>query len=264
MQQEPSPLRFLCLVYVLTAPLWLLSGAVHLSGLPDNLPVTDAAATFAPMAAAALLTFRQGGIRAVTALMRRAVDYSRLGQHARYLPVFLLFPVLYALTYGIMRLAEFPVPATWRLPADAIPVFIAFLAAAAGEELGYTAYAIDPMQARYGPLKAALLLGAVHAVWHYPSMMQLGQSPALMAWGTLFTIAARVLTVWLYNSTGSVFAAILFHAIGNTARSVFPGGRPAFELADGAIGYGLVALAAFVVVAITGGSLNFRREPLRR
>jgi len=68
-------------------------------------------------------------------------------------------------------------------------------------------------------------------------MIQLGQTPTLMAWGTLFTVGVRILPVWLYNNTGkSVFAAIFFHAMVNTGRSVFPGGRSHFELADGAVG----------------------------
>jgi hypothetical protein len=58
-----------------------------------------------------------------------------------------------------------------------------------------------------------------------------------------------VLTVWLYNNTGkSVFAAILFHAVTNTGRSIFPGSRSAFQLYDGAIGYGLIAITAVIVV----------------
>jgi membrane protease YdiL (CAAX protease family) len=41
--------------------------------------------------------------------------------------------------------------------------------AALGEELGWSGYAIDPMQARWGALKASILLGIFWAVYHYIS-----------------------------------------------------------------------------------------------
>ena len=88
---------------------------------------------------------------------------------------------------------------------------------------------------------------------------KLGHYLTLMAWGTLFTVGVRVLIVWLYNNTGkSVFAAILFHTMVNTGRSVFPGGRSHFELADGAIGYSIITITA-VIVAFLWGSKTLAR-----
>lgn len=40
----------------------------------------------------------------------------------------------------------------------------------------------------------------------------------------------------------SVFAAILFHAVTNTGRSVFPGSLSALELGDAAVAYGLITI----------------------
>lgn len=54
--QRRSPRAFFGLVYLLSAPLWILSRVVHVGGLPDNLPITDVVATFIPMLAGALLT----------------------------------------------------------------------------------------------------------------------------------------------------------------------------------------------------------------
>ena len=124
---------------------------------------------------------------------------------------------------------------------------------AAGEEVGYMGYAIDPMQARWSALQASLIIGTLHAFWHYPSMIGLGQTPALMAWGTLSTISLRVLMVWLYNNSGrSVFAVVLFHAMANTGRSIFPGGRASFEANDAAIGYSIITIAAVAVIFLWG------------
>lgn len=157
-----------------------------------------------------------------------------------------------------MRLIGLPVPAGWNPPLFSPLLFIAYFFAAVGEELGYTGYATDPMQARYTALTASIIIGLVHAVWHFPSMLSMGMSPGLFLWGgVILAVSFRILTVWIYNNTGkSVFAAILFHAMTNTGRSIFPGSRSAFQLYDGAIGYGLIAITAVIVVLLWGTMLT--------
>jgi len=81
-------------------------------------------------------------------------------------------------------------------------------------------------------------------------MIMIGQTAGLFATGTLLTISFRILTIWIYNNTGhSVFATILFHAVTNTGRSVFPGSRAGIELGDAAIAYSIVMFTAFLVAA---------------
>lgn len=243
-----SPLTFFFLVYILTIPFWLLSTVIKAEGLPDNLPITDVGATFVPLIAAAILVYRQEKSDGVKRLLSKTFDFKKIKNKAWYFPAILLLPFLDAMAYWLMRLIGLPVPSAWVIPAAAPLIFLAFFIAAAGEELGYMGYAIDPLQERWGALKAGLLMGLIHAIWHYPSMLELGQTLPLMVWGTLFTIGIRIIILWLYNNTGkSVFIAILVHAIGNTARSIFPGGRAAFELGNAAVGYSLVVAAAIVV-----------------
>lgn len=250
---KKSPLAFFILVYALTIPFWILSTVMSAEGLPDNLPITDVGATFVPLIAAVILIYREEKFDGVKRLLGRTLDYRRIKSKAWYIPTIFLMPLLDFLTYFIMRGIGLPIPVTWHIPATAPLIFLAFFFAAAGEELGYTGYAIDPMQDRWGALKACIIMGVIHAIWHYPSMIALGQTLPLMAWGTLFTIGIRILIVWLYNNTGkSVFVAILLHAIGNTARSIFPGGRPAFELGDAAVGYSIVVVASIIVVLLWG------------
>ncbi len=266
---ERSPWIFFALVFALSVPFWVID-AIFPMHLPiDNLPVTDIGATFVPMIAASILVYREGGPGGVKRLLERAFDYKRITQKIWYIPIFFLMPLLYVLTYVIMRLIGLPVPAEYHIPLLVPLIFLAFFFAAAGEELGYTGYATDPMQVRYTALTASLIMGSIHAVWHYPSMIQVGQTPGLMVWGTLLTISFRVLTVWLYNNTGnSVCAAILFHAVTNTGRSVFPGGRSAYELADAIVGYWIITITAVIVVFLWGSKTlaRFRyarkRQPL--
>ncbi len=248
-----SPLTFFVLVYALTIPFWVLSTIVKIEGLPDNLPVTDIGAVFAPTIAASILVYREEKLGGLKRLLKRAFDYKRIKQKIWYVPIIFLPPLLYLLTYGVMRLIGLPPPAEWHIPLLIPIVFVFFFIGAAAEELGYMGYAIDPMQDRWSALTASIIMGLVWAIWHYPSMIQVGQTQMLMAWGTLGTVGFRILYVWLYNNTGkSIFGIILFHAMSNTGRSVFPGGRSYYELADGAVGYSIIAITAVIVTVLWG------------
>ncbi len=219
----------------------------------DNLPLTDVVATFIPMIAACILVFREEKLDGVKRLLLRTFDFRRIARKTWYAPIFLLMPFIYVLSYWIMRLIGIPLPDEWNIPLQTPLIFIAFSLAAAGEELGYMGYAVDPMQERWSALTSCLIMGSIHAIWHYPSMIQMGQTPGLVAWGTIMTIGFRILSVWLYNNTGkSVSAVILFHAVTNTGRSVFPGSRAALEQADAAVCYGLTAITAVIVVLVWG------------
>ncbi len=249
-----SPLKFFILLYLLSLPFWILSLTLKVGGLPDNLPITDVGAVFVPTIAACALVYSEEKMNGVSRLLKRTFDYRRIRQKIWYVPIIFLMPVLYVLTSLAMRLVGIELPGVWQISLLVIPTFIFFFIGGAAEELGYMGYVIDPMQERWGALKASLIVGSLWALWHFPSMIELGQAPALMAWGFLGTVGFRVLYVWLYNNTGqSIFGVILFHSIANTGRNAFPGGRPGYELAGGAVGYGVVALTAMAVAILWGG-----------
>jgi len=249
-----SAVRFFPLVFVLTTPWWLLARYVQIDGLPDNLPITDIGATFIPMLAAIVLVQREAGMAGVRQLLARVFDWRRI-ERALWAPLLLAMPAIFGLTYVLMRIAGWSVPHMWTPSPSLGLVFLAFFIAAAGEEFGYTAYLTDRMRPNWSMLGAGLVIGVPWALWHLPSMIQLGQSPALIVWGLTATVAFRVIYVWLYNATGrSMFAVTLIHAIANTSRTAFPGGRKAFELGDAAIGYGLIILLALFVVMARGVS----------
>ncbi len=248
-----SPFLFFVLVYALSIPLWVLNVIFPMKLPVDNLPVTDIVATFSPAIAASILLYREEGFLGTKNLWKRTFDYKRITQKIWYVPIIFLMPLIYVLTYGIMRLAGLPVPDEWHPPLLTPLLFGLFFFYAALEELGYSGYATDPMQVRYTALTASLIIGSIHAVWHWPSMISMGMAPGLFVWGSILAVSFRVLTVWLYNNTGnSVFATILFHAVTNTGRSVFPGGRSAFQLGDAAVGYGLITITAAIVVFLWG------------
>lgn len=133
-------------------------------------------------------------------------------------------------------------------------LLIFFFLGAIAEETGYMGYAIEPMQERFGALSASILMGIPWAVWHYPSIIQQGHNLTWIAWGTLGTVAVRVLIVWIYNNTGkSLFACILFHTMLNLGRPLFPKDEIRNPLVDYPyIHYSVFALVAVVIVFLWG------------
>jgi membrane protease YdiL (CAAX protease family) len=126
----------------------------------------------------------------------------------------------------LMREWNLPLPAPELSPLRIVILLVVFFIAALGEELGWSGYAIDPMQHLLSALRASLVLGAVWAAWHIIAMVQAGQSAASIAWGCLDMVGTRIIMVWIYNNTGrSVFAVALYHTVANvTTKSLFPGG----------------------------------------
>ena len=209
---EARPFAFFALVFLISIPFWIagaMSGAFLLPGLP-----VSALGAFCPVLAAAFLFYRKSGWPGVTGLLARSFDWSRANE---WLLLAVLLPVVPLVATLVLRRATGAVlPPITLSPLAAVPMFAAFLVAALGEELGWSGYALDPLQARFGALNAALVIGAVWAVWHYIPLLQAHRALDWMAWWTLATIARRVIMVWLYNNAGrSVFAVALFHATGN-------------------------------------------------
>ncbi len=219
--QQRSPTSFFVLVFGLTLPFWAVSAIVPAELLP-GLPVA-AFAVVCPAIAALALSYRAGGIDAMTALAMRAFDFKSIGSPLWYAPILLVNPVISVLSFAIMRLTggDIPLPQIAVLPTLVLAAM--FVAGAIGEELGWSGYAIEPMQRRLGALPASLLLGALWAVWHFVPLIEVGRSVEWIAWWSLGTVAARIIMVWLYNRTGrSVFALVLYHASSNLCWQLFP------------------------------------------
>jgi membrane protease YdiL (CAAX protease family) len=111
-------------------------------------------------------------------------------------------PGVTIVTYALMPVLGLPLHAPRFTVLASLAMFVAFVIAALGEELGWSGYVIDRVQARWNALGAALLVGLVWAVWHWVPLMQAHRPIAWIAWWSLGTVALRVLIVWLYNNTG--------------------------------------------------------------
>lgn len=240
------PWAFFLLVIALSIPFWLLGAATGIELLP-HLPVS-ALGAFCPALAAVILVYREKKAAGVIALLRRSVDYSRIPSKAWYVPIVLLMPAVILVAYWVMRALGMPLP-TPRFALLPLPfLFVVFFITGLGEELGWSGYAIDPLQARWTALGAGILVGLFWAVWHLIPLAQAHRAPSWVAWWCLTTVAMRVILVWLYNNTGkSVFAAALHHAMQNVSWQLFP--NSGSHYAPSVIGPILVVVVAIVTAA---------------
>jgi membrane protease YdiL (CAAX protease family) len=212
--------------------------------------------TVCPVTAALILVYREDGRAGMIALLRRSFDFQRIKTWAWYIPVVLLAPGVAVLSYALMRWMGVPVPAPQFDLPTATSLLLVFFVAALGEELGWSGYAIDPMQERWGALPASLMLGAAWGALHFIPLLQVGRSVAWIAWWSLGTVAMRVIMVWLYNNTGrSVFAVALFHTMSNLAWQLFPIRGSYFDPRI----HGLILAAITVLVVIVWGPRTLSR-----
>jgi membrane protease YdiL (CAAX protease family) len=220
---------FFLLVFGLSVPFWLIGAATGFQ-LAPGLPVS-ALMTFAPAIAASILVYRAGGNAGAAHLLRRSFDYAHIKRKAWWVPMIFLMPAVMALSYWTMRQTGAPLPTTVDIPVLATPpMFVVFFVAALGEELGWSGYAIDPMQHRLGALQAGAALGLLWAAWHIVPLLQAHRPFAWIAWWCIGTVALRVLTVWIYNNSGrSVFGASVFHAMSNVSFFMFPNGGSHYD-----------------------------------
>jgi membrane protease YdiL (CAAX protease family) len=262
-----SPGKFFLLTFAISVPFWLAAALARQFSvaLPFGLPVI-VLQVVCPLLAALILVYREEGRRGITGLLKRLIDGSRIRPRTWFVPVILLLPFIYLLSYGIMRLQGRELP-EWNVSLPTIAVAVAlFLVLAACEEAGWTGYAYDPLEARSNALSAALMLGVVWAVWHIPGDLTLDNNLGFIAWQRIYTVALRVLIVWLYNNTArSVLAALVFHATDNISYALFPNMGSHY---DPAIIATITAVAAALVAYLWGprtlAQYRFARPPATR
>ena len=215
------PWSFFALIYALSVPFWVLDAEVGVQLLP-GLPISSLM-ILSTLVAACWFAYRRGRWHAVYTLLARSVDVRRVPSPRWYLPSFLLMPAILAVSYGFMRLMGMQLPAPQITWSSAPALLVMFLVAAACEELAWSATALEPVQLRWGRLRAALLIGAVWSVWHAVPFMQSGHASAWIIGQMLFLVVFRGVLVWLYDNAGKATAtAIICHASYNVAWQLFP------------------------------------------
>jgi len=200
------------LEFVLSIPFWGINALAN-AGLIPNLQILNATWSLTPMMAASILVYRENKAKGIADLFKRCLDYKRIKSKVWYLPIFLLYPFIVFVQYGLALLSGLSVPFPFFPPWLPL-VFIAEFFGVFGEELGWTGYALDTMQEqeKWGAFKSASTVGIMWASFHAPVGALLGQSLYWVAWQWIYVVASRVLFVWIYNNAGkSLFAMGLLH-----------------------------------------------------
>ena len=223
--------------------------------------------TAAGLAATALVHGR-GGLRELSARLLRW----RAGLRW-YAVALLMAPVLWTATIGVFALTS-PRFAPALLTSDDTVTLVtvglaAALAAGLFEELGWTGFAIPELRRRHGVLVTGLVAGVLWGAWHvltnvvWAAPITAGDLPMPVFLpasliGALFGYLAafRVLMVWVYEQTRSVFVAILMH-VSLTASVLILDPAGLTGVSTLAYSYSLAAVV-WVVVAVIGWRTGWR------
>jgi uncharacterized protein len=170
----------------------------------------------------------------------------------------LLGPSVLFLFGDVVRLGlGMALPQHWLvIPGAAAIAFLvgALIAGSFGEEVGWRGLGQPRLQARYGPLWAAVAVGAVWSAWHlWPAVAPGGLSSTTSS-DVLLTfvrlIATSVVYAWIYNGTqGSLLIVMLAHAGHNLAARFVPA-ADSVQHGDPIVAT-LYVVAAIVVVLAT-------------
>lgn len=243
-----SPLTFLILLAALSLPFFVLgavAGAIRVGAV--DLPAS-AVMFVLPGIAAMILTYRETGRGGVRRLLGSVLDYSAV--HRVWHLVALVIPAAIALLAYLIARVFGRVHADFSTSLALLPILLAAtLFAATCEELGWTAYATDPLQARWGATGTGVFLGICWAVWHLVPLLQVGHGFGWIAGWFLGTVAARMIIVGVHNRTDrGVLAPILLHAMLNVSAAL----TPAYDNPVIPIGIGLLTLMPAVVMTAAG------------
>lgn len=209
---------------------------------------------------AALIMAASGGVEGLKDLARRCLRW-RVG--IQWYAAALLVPLAIALsTVALNILFGAPMPTAAQLgPWYSLFLLfpIALIDAPLWEEASWRGFALPRFPKRRSPLVNSLILGVLLAGWHLPIALS---EPSITAPYLIGAIFSAILTNWIYyNTRGSAFMAMLYHAAANTA-----GGYYFFQMFSGAdfvrlwwLLAGVNVIAALLVILLTGPELGRKK-----
>ncbi len=261
------PWRFLLLAYG-WAWLWLIPVALTRRDYQSSprLLLAVFIGVFGPGLAGIILTHREGNREARRDFWQRAFDIRRI--RSRWILIMLLlWPILHLSASILSSASDSEAPASELVgqlaaqPLLIVVVALLYFIQAGIEDLGWRGYMLEQILNSWAPVKAALLVGIFHALWHLPMFWIVGTNQIKMGFGFDFwlfvaqAVAFSFYATWCYvDNHHSTLAVILLHTIGNLCNDVFtlPGGTLKFQL------YTLF----MVIGAIVVGAIWLRQEKL--
>jgi uncharacterized protein len=135
-----------------------------------------------------------------------------------------------------------------------------------GEETGWTGFALPRLQQRFKPWLAAVILGAIWAIWHLPAFFvpsEMGAfHPVNFIFFILSSIFIRIVWTWIINNArGSGIAGILLHASSNAVSlalipNLLPVPTPDQMAISGLFLLGFMLLLSVILLMSTRGQLS--------
>lgn len=195
---------------------------------------------FGPAIAGAVMTRLRGGT--LHAWLRSVL---RFRVNARWYAAALLLPLIDPALQAILAW-QAGVPLSLIALLERMPLYVSsfvvvLLVGGGQEEFGWRGWLLPQLQRRTSPVKASMLIGGVHALWHLPLFI-FGAATYGDTTFVLYVphiVASSIVFTWLFNSgRSSVVIAILFHAQTNVASALVPvADLPRYEatVADGTI-----------------------------
>jgi uncharacterized protein len=261
-------IQFFGITFAISWIIWL--PGVIFSNFPVSGKALEILGALGPAIAALILVGRSEGKAGV-----KRIAASSFGAKCNWR--FLLFAGLmllgiHAASRVIYGLVSDNLPNTEMLasPVGLIPLFIIMFLLGGGlnEEIGWRGYALDRLQSKYSALVASLLLGVVWIIWHLPVFFLSGTNQSLIPFW-LFMIAViplGVMMTWVYNNTGkSIFAAAMFHTIGNLSHELFR--IMPTESSRSLTGFVILTVLYFmaaIVITVVYGAKTLRRNLIEK
>jgi len=238
---------------------YLAVGTRLLRGEPEPTELSDIGLMAIPMLGAPfgvgiLMSYLVNGRKGLANLFSRMRIWRARGRW--YLPL-AIFPLLLLTATLVLSVVVSPEMApSFVVPFIFIGLIVGFL-----EETGWTGFALPRMIVRHSMLGAALSLGVIHGVWHFPADFLANYRAMGGFYWVLFNtgffahvVALRVLIAWVYANTESLFLAMLMHGASTgfygffTFNLVNPELRAIFYLV-----YGVVLWVPAIVVSLKYG-----------
>jgi len=279
-RSQNSALRSVALFYLLAfAVSWSIEipqaaasrGLIHLQ-LPGAVGFLS---PLAPMLAAVLMSWRDGGTPELKRLLRSLLLWRVVP--GWYAVVLLGFPLLALVAVVLSFVASGHRPdLSANYVHDVFPqlsrnlspwlLFLPFLLfsiiTTIPEETGWRGFALPRLQRSRGPLLASLVVGSLWGLWHlpdffYPQAVQSGISFPLFLAGT---VATSILFTWVFNRTGgSLVMVSLLHSSFN-ASDVFLPLLPQVTGTTLQLAFYLALITAVAVTLIVFGRLRDHRS----
>ena len=230
----------------------------------------------APMLAAMLMSWREGGSAGLKRLLRSLLAW-RVAP-GWYALVLLGFPLL-ALVAVVLSFVVtghrpdlsasyihnvFPQLPRNLSPWLLVPPFLVFsIVTTIPEETGWRGFALPRLQRSWGPLLASLVVGFLWGLWHLPDFfyLQAVQSGISFPIFLAGTVSTSMLFTWIFNSTGgSLLMVSILHSSFNASDVFLPLLPQITETTLQLVLY-LALITAVAVILIVFGRVQLRPTP---